>query len=242
MVLNSFTETHCHILPGIDDGSPDVETSLKMIAKLQEQGAEAIICTPHYYSDCLSLDDFLAKRDAAYNKLKAALPPGSPKILLGAEVYISKYLFGNEKLERIKIEGTDYALIEHSFREEFSQNAYNRLVSLICDWGVTPILAHIERYPALMGSSKTLDELLELGCIAQVNISSFADSQRKVKKKLFKYLEAGKITLIGSDCHNLKARAPEYADGAAEIIKKCSQSALDELLENSNRLADGKTL
>lgn len=242
MVLNSFTETHCHILPGIDDGSPDVETSLKMIAKLQEQGAEAIICTPHYYSDCLSLDDFLAKRDAAYNKLKTALPPGSPKILLGAEVYISKYLFGNEKLERIKIEGTDYALIEHSFREEFSQNAYNRLVSLICDWGVTPILAHIERYPALMGSSKTLDELLELGCIAQVNISSFADSQRKVKKKLFKYLEAGKITLIGSDCHNLKARAPEYADGAAEIIKKCSQSALDELLENSNRLADGKTL
>lgn len=242
MVLNSFTETHCHILPGIDDGSPDVETSLKMIAKLQDQGAEAIICTPHYYSDCLSLDDFLAKRDAAYNKLKAALPPGSPRILLGAEVYISKYLFGNEKLERIKIEGTDYALIEHSFREEFSQNAYNRLISLICDWGVTPILAHIERYPALMGSSKTLDELLELGCIAQVNISSFADSQRKVKKKLFKYLEAGKITLIGSDCHNLKARAPEYADGAAEIIKKCSQSALDELLENSNRLADGKTL
>lgn len=242
MVLNSFTETHCHILPGIDDGSPDVETSLKMIAKLQEQGAEAIICTPHYYSDCLSLDDFLAKRDAAYNKLKTALPLGSPKILLGAEVYISKYLFGNEKLERIKIEGTDYALIEHSFREEFSQNAYNRLVSLICDWGVTPILAHIERYPALMGSSKTLDELLELGCIAQVNISSFADSQRKVKKKLFKYLEAGKITLIGSDCHNLKARAPEYADGAAEIIKKCSQSALDELLENSNRLADGNTL
>lgn len=242
MVLNSFTETHCHILPGIDDGSPDVETSLKMIAKLQEQGAEAIICTPHYYSDCLSLDDFLAKRDAAYNKLKAALPLGSPKILLGAEVYISKYLFGNEKLERIKIEGTDYALIEHSFREEFSQNAYNRLVSLICDWSVTPILAHIERYPALMGSSKTLDELLELGCIAQVNISSFADSQRKVKKKLFKYLEAGKITLIGSDCHNLKARAPEYSDGAAEIIKKCSQSALDELLENSNRLADGKTL
>ena len=61
MVLNDFTETHCHILPGIDDGSPNVETSLKMIAKLRAEGAKSIICTPHYYSDTLSLDDFLEK-------------------------------------------------------------------------------------------------------------------------------------------------------------------------------------
>lgn len=242
MVLNSFTETHCHILPGIDDGSPDIETSLAMIAKLQAQGAQAIICTPHYYSDCISLDDFLSKRDAAYEKLKASLPPDSPRILLGAEVYISKYLFGNENLERIKIKGTDYALIEHSFRDEFSEKTCERLESLICDWGVTPILAHIERYGALMGNSKTLDYLLELGCVAQVNISSFADAHRKIKKKLFKYLEAGKITLIGSDCHNLTTRAPEYGEGTAEIIKKSGKDALQELLENSNRLADGKTL
>ena len=242
MVLNSFTETHCHILPGIDDGSPDVETSLNMIEKLQSQGARTIICTPHYYSDCISLDDFLEKRDKAYKKLKDALPPGSPNILLGAEVYISKYLFGNENLGRIRIEGTDYALIEHPFREDFSEKSFERIVSLISDWNVTPILAHIERYGALMGSSKTLDNLLDLGCVAQVNISSFADSHRKTKKKLFKYLDAGKITLLGSDCHNLTTRAPEYADGAAEIIKKCGRTALDELLENSNRLADGKTL
>lgn len=57
-ILNGLTETHCHILPGIDDGSKDVETSLKMIAKLSAQGAEKIVCTPHYYSDSISLADF----------------------------------------------------------------------------------------------------------------------------------------------------------------------------------------
>lgn len=93
-----------------------------------------------------------------------------------------------------------------------------------------------------MGNSKTLDSLLELGCIAQVNINSFADEHRKIKKKLFKYLEAGKITLIGSDCHNLTTRAPEYGPGAQEIIKKCGKDALIELLENSNLLSNGKTL
>ena len=64
----------------------------------------------------------------------------------------------------------------------------------------------------------------------------------QIKKKLFKYLEAGKITLIGSDCHNLTTRAPEYGPGTQEIIKKCGKNALKELLENSNLLANGKTL
>lgn len=242
MVLNDFTETHSHILPGIDDGSPDVETSLKMIAKLQAQGAKSIICTPHYYSDSLSLDDFLRKRNAAYETLKAALPARSPKILLGAEVYISRYLFGNENLQRIRIDSTKYALIEHSFGEEFSEKAYDRLVSLLCDWGVTPILAHIERYGALMENTKTLDALLELGCIAQVNISSFADERRKIKKKLFKYLETGKIALIGSDCHNMTSRPPEYGEGAKEISLKCGKAALQKLIDNSNRLAAGETI
>lgn len=242
MVLNDFTETHCHILPGIDDGSPNVETSLKMIAKLQAEGAKSIICTPHYYSDTLSLDDFLEKRNAAYNKLAAALPPGSPKLILGAEVYITRYLFGNENLQRIKIEGTDYALIEHSFSEDFSSKACDRLVSLLCDWGVTPILAHIERYGELIQHPQTLDMLLDMGCIAQVNIASFADERRKVKKQLFKYLESGRIMLTGSDCHNLTARPPEYETGAKEIISKLGRGALNRLLENSNRLAAGEQI
>lgn len=242
MVLNAFTETHCHILPAIDDGSPDIETSLKMIAKLQAQGAEKIICTPHYYSDSISLDDFIARRSESYDKLKSALPAGSPEIILGAEVYISKYLFGNEDLKRIKISGTDYALIEHSFGEEFSEKALDRLVSLMCDWGVTPILAHIERYGELMENPKTLDALLEMGCVAQVNISSFSTERRKIRKKLFKYLEVGKITFIGSDCHNMTSRPPEYEEGAKEIISKYGRGALQKLLDNSNRLAAGNTV
>ena len=235
-VLNGLTETHCHILPGIDDGACDVETSLKMIAKLAAQGAKKIVCTPHYYSDSISLDDFLQKRDAAAAKLKAALPPESPEIKLGAEVYISKYLFSNEDLSKIKIEGTDYALIEHSFAEEFSERACNRLIDLICDHGITPILAHIERYKSLIDKPDKLDYLLSLGCVAQVNINSFANESRHIRKKLFKYLESGRITLIGSDCHNMSSRPPEYEPGAKEIIKKCGEHTLNELIQNAAKI------
>jgi protein-tyrosine phosphatase len=236
MVIKNLVETHCHILPGIDDGSPDVQTSLKMIERLQAQGAEAIILTPHYYSDSISYDDFLKKRDNALNELKAALPEGSPALIPGAEVYISKYLMNYESLDGICIGSTRYALIEHPFSSSFSQGTYDRLLTLINDCNITPILAHIERYQALIDSEELLDEYLALGCLAQVNIGSFAFSRRSVRKKLIKYLATDRIQLIGSDCHNLDSRPPEYAEGVKEIIDKCGEDKLDELMKNANML------
>ena len=86
MIIDNLVETHCHIIPGIDDGSPDIDTSLAMIEKLQKQGAKKIILTPHYYSDNISLDDFLRRRDKAFNELMRALPSGSPTLIPAAEV------------------------------------------------------------------------------------------------------------------------------------------------------------
>lgn len=236
MLIHNLVETHCHILPGIDDGAPDIETSLKMIKKLQLQGAKAIILTPHYYSDSISLNDFLERRDNAYRELVNALPQDSPKLIPAAEVYISQYLFSNENLERIAIGNSGYALIEHPFSSTFSQGSYDRLLNLNYEFGIKPILAHIERYPALMENEDLLDEYIEMGCLVQVNISSFTAASRHIRKKLFKYLETGRIHLIGSDCHNLSSRPPEYDKGVNEIIKKCGKEAIDILESNAAML------
>lgn len=238
MVINNLTEMHCHILPGIDDGAKDVETSLKMIERLREQGAQKIVLTPHYYSDDISLDDFLRKRDHAMNTLLRELPSGYPKLIAGAEVYISDYLFNNSNLDELKIGNSDYILIEHPFSTDFSQKIYDRLINLNLDYGARPILAHIERYKALIDEKYLLDEYVEMGCLAQVNISSFSSTPRHIRKKLFKFLDAGLIHLIGSDCHNLDTRPPEYSDGAKEIIKKCSQETLDRLILNANKITE----
>ena len=162
-MIENLVEVHSHILPGIDDGSPDVETSLKMIDMLKKQGAK----------------------------------------------------------DEIKIGNSDYALIEHPFSCDFSQEIYDRLLNLNCDYGIKPVLAHIERYPAFMDDADLLDEYIDMGCLAQVNISSFVDSPRHIRKKLFKFLEAGRIHLIGSDCHNLTSRKPDFESGIHEIEKKC---------------------
>ena len=236
-MIGNLVDVHSHILPGIDDGSPDVETSLKMIEALQSQGARAIVLTPHYYSDSISYEDFVARRDDALHLLEKSLPPGSPKLIPAAEVYITKYLLNNSNLDALKIGNTDYALIEHPFSCDFSQEIYDRLLSLNYDYGIKPILAHIERYPAFMDDGDLLDSYIEMGCIAQVNISSFVDSSRSLRKKLFKYLESGRIHLIGTDCHNLSSRKPDFETGVNAIIKKCGAEAVDVLERNANILA-----
>ena len=235
-MIENLVDVHSHILPGIDDGSPDVETSLKMIEALQSQGARAIVLTPHYYSDSISYEDFVARRDNALHLLEKSLPPGSPKLIPAAEVYITKYLLNNSNLDALKIGNTNYALIEHPFSCDFSQGTYDRLLSLNYDYGIKPILAHIERYSAFMDDGDLLDSYIEMGCIAQVNISSFVDSSRSLRKKLFKYLESGRIHLIGTDCHNLSSRKPDFETGVNAIIKKCGAEAVDVLERNANIL------
>lgn len=236
MVIDNLVEMHSHILPGIDDGAPDIETSLKMVAKLQVQGCKKIVLTPHYYSDTISLDDFLRKRDKAFNELLRALPPGSPELIPSAEVYISHYLFNNADISKLCIGNSKYVLIEHNFSSSFSEGSYDRLMNLKCNYGVKPILAHIERYGALMESTSKLDSYINMGCLTQVNVSSFVDAPRAVKKRLFNLLDTGRIHFLGTDCHNLDSRSPDFSKGVKAIMENSGKDAIEVLMHNANLL------
>ena len=236
MIIENLIEMHCHILPGIDDGSKDIETSLKMIERLKEQGAKKIVLTPHYYSDTISLDDFLRKREQSFNALIREVPSGYPELIPAAEVYISQYLFNNQSIKDLCIGSSNYVLIEHPFSSRFDDRDYDRLLNLYCDYKVKPVLAHIERYKALMDDKYKLADLIEIGCMPQVNISTIDEAPRKIKKKLFKFLKAGQIMLLGSDCHNLDTRPPEYEAGINAIIKECGKETVDQLINNANLL------
>ena len=74
MYIDNLVEIHSHIIPGVDDGSQSIETSLEMIERLKTQGAKKIVLTPHYYSDNISLNDFLRRRDKAFNAQNLSLP------------------------------------------------------------------------------------------------------------------------------------------------------------------------
>ncbi len=77
---------HTHILPALDDGSRDVTESVAMMSMLAEQGIQTVVATPHFYANEHSVEHFLERRTAAYERLSAALPEGGPRLLCGAEV------------------------------------------------------------------------------------------------------------------------------------------------------------
>lgn len=238
----SLTEMHCHVLPGIDDGAPDVETSLAMLDALQRQGVDTVVCTPHYYSDSISLSDFVKRRDGALARLRSRLPAQAPQLYAAAEVYVSDYLLSNESLDALKIAGGDYMLTEHNFSSDFSDHTLERLENLYYDFGVRPLLAHIERYEALMRDLGLLQELIQMGCATQVNVSSFADLPRSRRKKLFKLFSRGLVHVIGSDCHNMTNRAPAYGDGLKMIEKEFGASAVQHLQKNAQHVLRGEAV
>ena len=75
---------HSHILPGIHDGSKDLETSLEMLRMSAAQGVTDMVATPHFYASKEGFETYLEKRIHAFETLCASRTPDMPRIRLGA--------------------------------------------------------------------------------------------------------------------------------------------------------------
>lgn len=208
---------HSHVLPGIDDGSKNIETSIKMLDICVENGVELMVATPHFYADINRIESFLENREAAYNKLMAARGKKKPDILLGAEVAFFKGIGKAEKIHTLLIEGTDIMLLEMPFTT-WDDSVIQEIAYLISNRGFRVMIAHLERFIRLSGNKKYIKKLLELPVIVQINAESLTDLRQR--NKLIKLFKKGQAHLLGSDCHGLHRRPPNIWEGRAVIEDK----------------------
>lgn len=227
---------HSHILPSVDDGAKSVEDSITLIESLVSQGVTDICLTPHYYTSNISTEDFLSKRDEAFDLLKNNLPENiKVNFHLGAEVYITKYLFSNPIDKRICIDGTDYILCEFNYDKKFRENMIESIENLIYSNSLIPIIAHIERYGWLLKDEKARKELLSMGVLFQTNAISLCD--RKFKKKLLKMIANNEISFLGTDAHSMHRNSPLYFSQAQVVISdKLSSGNLDFIQTTSKNI------
>lgn len=203
-------EYHCHILPGIDDGAKDAETSLAMTEMMKEQGIERIAATPHFYAHReKSVADFMKKRQAAFDIIrdKAAVSD----IRLGAEVAIEHGISELPDIEKLAIEGTRMILLELPYRayaKWMSEEIYN----IGAEYKLKVILAHVHRYLEYYSKAE-LEEILSSNSVMQINNEAF--SGWKEKRLAKKVIASGKEFVFGSDAHNLGERRPNW-----DMLKK----------------------
>ncbi len=232
---------HSHILPGIDDGAKTVEDSLFLIDTMHSLGAAHIVLTPHFYPSQKSITSFVESRNAACKLLAEELQKKQidvPKLHLGCEVYLEPIIFNYDDLTPLTIDlGGKFILTELLYDEELTNSTMSMLNKLVYSHNLIPILAHIDRYPFLM-KEKTLVSLLDMGCIAQINVSAL--TKFFTRKKLIKYLEKGYIGVIGSDIHN-KSYIPDIKSGLSymnnddlEYVTEISKGILKTVKKDSD--------
>jgi len=218
------TDIHSHLIPGVDDGSPDVETTILIIKELQNLGYKKIITSPHVMSDFYknSSEIILKGLDDVRTELKNQNI--NIEIDAVAEYYIDYDFEQKIGKEKFLTFGDNYILVELSFIEA-SKNFFEIIFKLQLE-GYKVVLAHPERYNYF--DMKDYINLVDRGVFLQVNLLSLIGYYSPIiKRKTEDLIAANMISFLGSDCHNIKH---------AELYKKCQTKKAWHDLYNSGKL------
>lgn len=231
-LTSEIVDFHSHILPGIDDGASNLEASLEMLKLSRSQGVDIIVSTSHYYNFQESAESFVTRRDDALYKLCRHINEHDmdlPEIVSAAEVRLYPNIRLEENLDKLCIEGTKNILIEMPY-SSWSGWMYNEVYGLITR-GFTPIMAHIERYLGPVSEKEILEKLLSMEVYVQCNADSF--SSRRMRKFIKKLIKLNRLTVIGSDFHNMDSRISHFDDALSFISRKYGDEYLNVIMENA---------
>lgn len=229
MPMINIIDFHTHILPCMDDGSSGVAESIEMLKLQANHGITHVVTTPHFYANQDNPHHFLKKRETSFKKLQSEILNYSdlPKITVGAEVYYFNGISEWEGLKEMAISGTNCVMIEMP-TVPWSKKMITELGDIPYKQGLTPIIAHIDRYISPFKTKGIPKILAEIPVYIQANSSFFTN--KFTTPLAFKLLKNNQIHLLGSDCHNMDSRPPDLHIAVEKIIRKKG----DEFIEKIN--------
>lgn len=233
-----LTDFHSHILPGIDDGSKSVEESLEMLRQEAAQGIDRVVATPHFYPRHDSPERFLRRRARALQQLQeaAAREQGLPEVFLGAEIYFFSGISDSDVLSQLTI-GEKRCILLEMPHSPWKDSMYRELEGIVVKQGLTPVIAHVDRYIRPFATYGIPEKLQELPVLVQANAEFFLN--RSTRRMATRMLKSGQIHVIGSDCHNLKDRKPNLGDAIEVIQKRLGPGRLDWIRTHEQEILFG---
>jgi protein-tyrosine phosphatase len=213
-----FTDIHCHILPGIDDGAKELAQSLAMARIAVDDGITTTFATPHHLNGVYTnparavlehverLREQLAREDIALDVLPGAenhIVPELPDALANGTA-LTLGNFGQCVLVELPVHTVPIST------EEILEN--------ILIQSLSPIIAHPERNSYLRQNTSRLREWTEMGCLAQVTAQSCTGLfGPQVRAAAHAMVTSGLIHFVASDAHRDRRRIPELTSGRDEI-------------------------
>jgi len=222
---------HSHVLPGMDDGSKNVEESTKMIEESFSQGVQMIVATPHFYPWLEKPEDFLLRRASAIQALTLPLA----NIRVGAEVAYYDGIVYSEDIELLKISDTDFLLVEMPMTV-WTKRMLDSLHTIENRTKLKVVIAHLDRYLRVQKRTNNIDYVCD-NFFIQVNADYLIN--RGTQRKALKLINENNVDFIGSDCHNLTSRPPNMGEAYQMIEKKLGIKSVNAFNDKQNQYLEG---
>ena len=203
-VLPFQSDIHSHILPGIDDGSPDVETSLELLRGIYALGITKTVATPHIIGDMYrNTPDTI---NAALSTLKTAVAATGMNIEISAA---AEYMLDDYFLKLLNDDAPLLCIYKNIILTEQSYASasgnLHEMAFEIMKKGYRPIMAHPERYYYYHDNYAEYSRLKDMGFLLQVNVLSLIGYYGKHAAKAARYImDHGMADLVGTDMHHTR--------------------------------------
>ncbi len=223
-------DMHSHLLPGIDDGSVDMENSIELISALQSMGFKKLITTPHIFWDMYKNTTEIIREKEALVNAELKLRGIDVQLEAAAEYYVDEHFEELIAKNDILSFGDKYVLFELSFDTE--QINYKRAVFNLQLSGYKPILAHPERYEYWHNNFSKYEDIADRGILIQINTNCltghYGPGVKRISERL---IEADLVDFIGTDTHHV---------GHLNLLEATRRSPLLKKLIESGRLLNSQ--
>lgn len=231
--VNSMIDLHSHILPELDDGSPNLRHTLEMARIAVESGVTTMVATPH------CADSRTAEVLSMLKLTRSALRESGIRLHLcsGMEIY------GTRDTARMLREGklltlnrSRYPLIEFDFHSDGYWET--QILTDVIQAGYRPVVAHPERYSYVQDRPQLLNRWVQMGCLLQINKGSLLGRFGSIAQDLsLELVDRGFAAAVASDAHSPRSRTPWLSEVRALLeLEFCPEAAHYLLLQNPRRI------
>ncbi len=241
--MTGFTDIHCHILPGLDDGAKDRQMLEQMLEMAYNSGTRALIATSHYNPEVFhyTVSDYEQRLMLA--KIVAMDIGDDLQIYPGNEVFFTSTSVEDMLSGKIKtLADSQYVLVEFAPYQDFGYIC--KAVREISRAGFWPVVAHVERYVSVVEAPERVSQFIDEGAYIQVNAAHLLGSDgKKVKNTIHKLLKRQEVHFIASDGHNVGRRTTQLQECADYLCQKFGEGQCRTIMiDNPGKIISKKMI